>query len=826
MIRRPVMWASALPPVLWAAVPFVLVPPALYVALLPLADTTVSLRQILLTGAAGVLGVGLPALAIHVAEVRAGRRTAVALLVLAAALGVVGIASGAGVLEALAVVLVLQAAAYGCGRRLVRWCDPEGGGGAASLARSLAAGWGVLVVLGLALGHLGYLSRPAVAAAGLIGIALAVGAARSAPRGASLTPASRTPDGDRDVPMAWWWGFVVLLLVGFVGAAAPEVRHDALTAHLPIAREFATRGRIVEMRQNAASYFQLNADLLYAMGMLLLPGDAVPKLLHFAAGAAASLIVYGIGARLWRPRVGLAAAAVVAGTPLWWWVGGTAYTDLWAALFAVAALDGLLGYAQRPGPGRAGLVGLFAGAAVGTKITSVATVAPIVAALAVWSLRSSNKRRRALSLACLVAAAAASGAYWYARAWTLTGDPVYPLSRLVFPSGAPRAVPLGPTTFGAGRAPQDLLLLPWSATRHPEWFVEDGWLGIAYFAALPAALIAAARGRIPRWFVVIFVAAGLFWALSAQYLRYLLPALPLAALLAAAGALGRPGPAHRGWVAVFVLALALGAGAWAAPGPPNFPWPVAARTVTHDAYLERYVPGYRIAEFARRELPSHARILGAGEDRAWLYAHFFVPISWYGRRYQRDLRAAVLAARTGTDLERVLTQAGFTHLVLYPDYPLAGLGAVGGSWVARAVPWGEGPRLEYADAGRYLFAIASPSGPRRPGRTVFHQAQVMRAAGEPVVHSVPVAAGALYGLEVEIRSEMAGNDADLAVRWTDPGGRTIGAGVQRRLRAADAWATVHLAGTAPRGAVAARIEISAVGPQAVEARALRFFELR
>ncbi|MDR7543510.1 MAG: glycosyltransferase family 39 protein [Armatimonadota bacterium] len=803
-----------------AAVPFVLVPPALYVALLPLADTTVSAGRLVLTGAAGALGIGLPALALHVAEVRAGRRAAIAFLTFAAAAAAVGIAAGARVLDALGVALVLQVAAYGYGRWLVRW------GGAGAVPTSLAAGWGVLVICALALGHLGFLTRPAVAAIGMVGIVLAAaGLARRARSSSPPASASVPPRSDPCVPVAWWWGVVVLLLVGFVGAAAPEVRHDALTAHLPIAREFAARGRIVEIRHNAASYFQLNADLLYAIGMLLLPGEGLPKFLHFGAGVAATLIVYRIGARLWDARVGLAAAAVVAGTPLWWWVGGTAYTDLWVALFAVAALDGLLDYAGRPGPARAALIGLLAGAAVGSKITGVATVAPMVAVFAAWSL-ALRRRRRALAIAALVVSAAASGGYWYARAFALTGDPVYPLSRLIVSIGAPRAAPLGPMTFGAGRAPQDLLLLPWRTTRHPEWFVEDGWLGIAYLVALPPAMIAAVRGRIPRWFVVMFLAAGLFWAWTAQYLRYLLPALPLAALLAAAGTLGQGGPAHRGWVAVLVLCLALGAGAWAAPGPPNFPWPVAARTMSRERYLERYVPGYSVASFARRTLPERARILGVGEDRAWLYDHFFVPISWYGRRYHRQLRTEVLSARTGADVEHVLARAGFTHLVLYPDYPLAGLGEVAGSWVARSALWKEGPRLEYADAGRYLLTVASPLGPRVPGQTLLDQAQVSRAAQAPIIYAISIAQEALYGLEVEIRSTGDGADADLIVRWTDPAGRPIGTGVERHVRAGPAWARIRLAGTAPRGAASAQIEIKPAPARAVEVGALKFFELR
>jgi hypothetical protein len=81
-------------------------------------------------------------------------------------------------------------------------------------------------------------------------------------------------------------------------------------------------------------------------------------------------------------------------------------------------------------------------------------------------------------------------------------------------------------------------------------------------------------------------------------------------------------------------------------------------------------------------------------------------------------------------------------------------------------------------------------------------------------------------LEVEIRADAESGEADLVVRWTDPDGKPIGTGVERRVRAGEAWASIRLAATAPRGAASARIEIRPVSPQPIQARALRFFELR
>ncbi len=246
----------------------------------------------------------------------------------------IAIAAGAQVLAPLAAAILLVAAAYGIGAGVARWVDLGELRGTWAGAPLLAAlGWALLIAVGLAAGAARVLTRSVIGGACLTGIAVAAFWARQ------LRATAQRPEGIGDAgPIYWWWGLAALLLIGLVGAAAPEVRHDALAAHLPIAREFARHGAIVVMRQNAASYFQLNADLPYAMGMLFIPGAALPKLMHFLSGALASLIVCNLGARLWGARVGLAAAAIVAGTPLVWWAGGTACTDLWLVLFIAAAL--------------------------------------------------------------------------------------------------------------------------------------------------------------------------------------------------------------------------------------------------------------------------------------------------------------------------------------------------------------------------------------------------------------------------------------------------------------------------------------------------------
>ncbi len=460
----------------------------------------------LMSVATGTLVLVLPVLLLWRLETRKGRRAAVDTLVLLTSFLVLYLAAGAAVLGALLTVGLMLASAYGYGGAVARWLEfDEGGRGWQGVSLQVAIGLSVVIVLGIITGVEGLLSAAAMAAVVVAGLALAGLEIRRRQAAHPFTPSPlATP------AVFWWWGVVLLALIGLVGAVAPEIRHDALTTHLPIAREFALHHAIVDIRQNAGSYFASNGDLLYAIGMVFVPGEAVPKLLHYSAGVLSVLITYDLGVRLWSSRVGILSAGIVAGTPLVWWTSTTAYTDLWTVLFVVGAAAALVAIAPVPTPRRAAVVGLLAGAAAGTKLVSLLMLLPIAAVVAVIAGGTTGQRSRWRAFGAFAFAAGLTGTFWYARAWVLTGNPVFPVLNAVFKSiyWPPENTWFNQGLFGIGRNPWDLLLLPWRVTRYPERFVEEGNIGLAYLLLLPFAALAIVRRKIPHWLWATLAAAG------------------------------------------------------------------------------------------------------------------------------------------------------------------------------------------------------------------------------------------------------------------------------------------------------------------------------
>jgi len=795
-------------------------------------------------------------------ELRTTRKNAVTTLGFLTGGIIVYVAIAANILGALTATSILLVATYGYGRVLTHWARLDARGVLHDTSLSLATGWPLLIVLGTFLGTTGTLTRPVVVAAMLLGIALAILGARHAPRQES-TIAEIGSDSPA-LPAAWSWALILLLLIGFVGAVAPEIRHDALAAHLPIAREFARQGRIVEIRNNIVSYFQLNGSLPYAVGLIIVRDESVPKLLHYSAGVITTLLVYSVGSRAWHARVGLGAAAVVAGTPLVLWTEGTAYTDLWVALFAITATYLLITFHDNWSARRGLVLGLVVGSALGTKITSLIVLGPLVGILMPRVLLSlGSPRNRWRILVAFAVGVALTGSYWYGRAWVLTGNPTYPLLSSVFEPRIwyPREPRLNLSLFGMGTTLLNLLLLPWRLTRFPHRFVEEGDIGIAYLTLLPVMITGIARRQVSRPLLATLVVTILAWFFTAQYLRYLLPLLPLMALTGTGSLLPEQGAKHGVRVPVLALGVAIlaGAGGWIFSGPPRFPLDVARGVVTRERYVAAYVPSYRVAQYVQTWLPNSAKIYGAGEDLVYYYDRYFVPLSWYGRPLDPTLPERMLTARTSREVQAALKHAGFNYLVAYPDYPVILRWRDPNGWLAREALWEEGPWLEYASRGFYLFRLeaanrwaralgpellknpeitvssgAYPAGWQVHGTVNFVQERNTRKAtrreaqmtrGSYVVQHVLVEPNLLYALKARMKTTATPGAVILLIQWRDSRSRLLDDEILRKVSLESTWKWYAIAGTAPSNAQTASVWLMADGNGEVTIDRATFHEL-
>ena len=325
----------------------------------------------------------------------------------------------------------------------------------------------------------------------------------------------------------------------FLLASSPTVSWDANAYHLTVPKLFVQHGGFREVPFNVYSYWPLNIQLLYAMALSL--GDFVlAKLLHFAFGLATLLALY-TGCRTFHREESGALA-------VWFFIANgvviyelrVAYVDLAYAFFFVTGF--LFMRAARDGNKTAlWLAGLSCGLVAGIKITGIAGAA-LVAALYLPRLHQALRQgtfettARSFLLRFVLPVLALWGPWLGRTAW-LTGNPVYPFFHDIFggqdwSSALTDQFQTWQSSIGMGRTLLDTLLLPLRViTSGGEGYQRfDGELGLFWLLVLPLACWAAWRVALARDCLSIAGLFFLYWSLTSQQMRFLIPALTLLAM--------------------------------------------------------------------------------------------------------------------------------------------------------------------------------------------------------------------------------------------------------------------------------------------------------
>jgi hypothetical protein len=276
------------------------------------------------------------------------------------------------------------------------------------------------------------------------------------------------------------------------------------------------------------------------------------------------------------------------------------------------------------------------------------------AGLGLWAAFRGRMRLGQLARGCLLAGVVVIP--WYAFIGYETGNPLWPMfpglgraswdnrpfiARLVeFSSGDTKGLGLTVQLLRVGEgyaltAKQvwDFLVLPVNLVIHPERFVpydpRDPRPIFLLVAAWPLAWLAALWSRSVRWWVLWGIVFTTFWFLTAQYMRYWVPAIPLVALAiyeSLAWLLERVCPVKTlrdaVWACLALFAVFPGASAVLAEmrlkgAPPVQP---AAR----EAFLERVCIGYMGTKYINEHAIAGETVFIMNSD--WVAYYFHIPV--------------------------------------------------------------------------------------------------------------------------------------------------------------------------------------------------------
>jgi len=491
------------------------------------------------------------------------------------------------------------------------------------------------------------------------------------------------------LPQFTWFSlfmFVVLILNAIypllTGALSPPVWWDEAAYHLAVPKIYINHRSIVYIPFIPYSNWPMEGEMLFTLG-LLLRSEILSHLIEWSSVMLTCWGLYLLGKKIFSSSVGLLAGVLFLLTPMVNTLAGTALIEPTLTLFTFLAVFCFVEWTETLQRRLLVLSALFGGLAASTKLNGA--LVPLILGLltaVVTMMRSYSSYRWKQSIQNFVSYGLISFTVvmpWYLKSWVHTGNPFWPFLLEVF--GGKNWDALGNEyLLGFIRKPNlpltpvNWLLGLWRLSTRPLLFGPLQFsVGMHYWIGLPLALPALLWGRSSlrnhlRTLLMITLIFYTAWFLQTHQSRFLMPTIPLLALLSAVGIewLINLCKEQLGLLIRSGLALFLACASWLATpesrAQVNDHWAFLSGQLTREEFLLREVPGYAAFAYANKVLPDDAYVLlalyesrGYYLDRNYMWAN---PIS------QRALRFEEF--KDVSDLANALRARGFTHILFRP----------------------------------------------------------------------------------------------------------------------------------------------------------------
>ncbi len=315
----------------------------------------------------------------------------------------------------------------------------------------------------------------------------------------------------------------------------PPTDWDATSYHLAAAKIYTQHHQLVLTPYLRFATMPQAGEMLF-VAALSLADDVMANLSQFLTMLLGATVLFVWGRRCGSMRIGWLAATLWLGNPMVLWLGSTAYIDIGLCLFATGATYAFwVWWCDRKSTGWLCLAGVLSGLAAGTKYLGLffVVILPIVAVC------GSKRHNRWRNGALVLLSAALVAAPWYIRNAWHTGDPLFPMLGRWVGYSFWSATDLRDQAdqmiqHGIGRSLGSLLSIWWNLAFHQDPFETGIPLSFVIFLGLPlTCAVILWRHRQLRMVLGLAVGYLCIWFYTAQISRYLLPIVPLFALLTA-----------------------------------------------------------------------------------------------------------------------------------------------------------------------------------------------------------------------------------------------------------------------------------------------------
>jgi hypothetical protein len=341
-----------------------------------------------------------------------------------------------------------------------------------------------------------------------------------------ITP--RTTGADLKISLTIGTLTVLLLTPILLLPLFPPTMWDEISYHLPYARYYVQNHGLVVNQNLRYPLYSHNIDLLYSLALLFYD-DILAHLFHTAAALLTTAGIYYLGKETHSKVAGVLAASIFLSSKAVLVMMKTSYIDLGLTLFVFFAFFCVAKWSLTREDRWLYLAGFAVGIALGSKYSGFF----YLSLLTVWVVLDARKLGPA---AKFILPAIIFGSPWYIRNFFISGDPLSPFGGNTFGfwlwnkndligQGRDLLIAHGtPKTF------LSLLKLPWNLVFHDELYFQDG-ISPGILALYPCFFFFRWLSPFYRKVALYVLLNILFWFFSTQIVRYLLPTLPMMALL-------------------------------------------------------------------------------------------------------------------------------------------------------------------------------------------------------------------------------------------------------------------------------------------------------
>jgi len=437
----------------------------------------------------------------------------------------------------------------------------------------------------------------------------------------------------------------VLALSSLLQALTPPTDYDGLVYHLTAPKTYLAEHRLVSFPDIPQANFPATAEMLYTIAMAL-GSPMAAKLIHLSFAFLISVTVFSMARRFLKPKVAWLSLAVLWSIPIFVIEAGWAYIDLVWAFYEFLALYGFLLWRQNQNRKWLLCSGLFMGFALGTKYLALQGFILLFVAIAFSSWQSNQGRidRTAKDLLLWVALATALASPWYLKNWIWLGNPIYPyfFGGLNYPIERVQADAYLATNLGCGHSLQCYLSLPWMIYTHSYLFGHAPPAFPSFLSLFLPFWLVWRKNRTVNWLLALSLARFVFWAITTQDLRFLLPIYPALSVVTAyvlyqiANLKSRRLPwdffVHA--TVISVLLISLGLQLLITLLTLGNPFPVILGLESADAYLRHSLNDYAAIKYVNQNLPEKSRLLLIGDKRGYYLQRDYIPDAtnniWWG----------------------------------------------------------------------------------------------------------------------------------------------------------------------------------------------------